>query len=50
MLFAFAEYSAVMAVLASRNQAITKIMEGIPQLMAPPEPTKQCRIGFVQTD
>jgi ORF6N domain len=36
--------------LAIHDQAITGIMEAIRQLMAPPEPTKKRRIGFVQTD
>ena len=36
--------------LATRDQAITRILEAIRQLMVPPEPAKNRRIGFVQTD
>lgn len=36
--------------LASHDQAIAGILEAIRQLMAPPEPAKKRRIGFVQTD
>jgi len=36
--------------LATHDQAITGILEAIRQLMAPPEPAKKRRIGFVQTD
>lgn len=36
--------------LATHDQAITGILEAIRQLMAPPEPMKKRRIGFVQTD
>lgn len=35
---------------ATHDQAITGILEAIRQLMAPPEPTKKRRIGFVQND
>ena len=36
--------------LATHDQAIAGILEAIRQLMAPPEPAKKRRIGFVQTD
>ena len=36
--------------LATHDQAITGILEAIRQLMAPPEPAKKRRIGFVQSD
>ena len=36
--------------LATHDQAIAGILEAIRQLMAPPEPTKKRRIGFVQND
>ena len=36
--------------LATHDQAITGILDAIRQLMAPPEPTKKRRIGFVQND
>ncbi|MBE0619785.1 MAG: ORF6N domain-containing protein [Burkholderiales bacterium] len=36
--------------LATHDQAITGILEAIRQLMAPPEPMKKRRIGFVQSD
>ncbi|MEK7437947.1 MAG: ORF6N domain-containing protein [Pseudomonadota bacterium] len=36
--------------LATHDQAITGILEAIRQLMAPPEPEKKRRIGFVQND
>jgi len=36
--------------LATHDQAITGILEAIRQLMAPSEPVKKRRIGFVQTD
>ncbi len=36
--------------LATHDQAISGILEAIRQLMAPPEPAKKRRIGFVQTD
>jgi len=36
--------------LATHDQAIAGILEAIRQLMAPPEPTKKRRIGFVQSD
>lgn len=36
--------------LATHDQAITGILEAIRQLMAPPEPAKKRRIGFVQND
>ena len=36
--------------LAAHDQAISGILEAIRQLMAPPEPAKKRRIGFVQTD
>ena len=36
--------------LATHDQAITGILEAIRQLMAPADPVKKRRIGFVQTD
>jgi hypothetical protein len=36
--------------LATHDHAIAGILEAIRQLMAPPEPAKKRRIGFVQTD
>jgi hypothetical protein len=36
--------------LATHDRAITGILEAIRQLMAPPEPAKKRRIGFVQSD
>ena len=36
--------------LATHDQAIAGILEAIRQLMAPPEPAKKRRIGFVQSD
>jgi hypothetical protein len=36
--------------LATHDQAIAGILEAIRQLMAPPEPVKKRRIGFVQTE
>jgi hypothetical protein len=36
--------------LSTHDQAITGILDAIRQLMAPPEPTKKRRIGFVQND
>jgi hypothetical protein len=36
--------------LATHDQAISGILEAIRQLMAPPEPAKKRRIGFVQSD
>ena len=36
--------------LATHDQAISGILEAIRQLMAPPEPAKKRRIGFVQND
>ncbi len=36
--------------LATHDQAISGILEAIRQLMAPPEPAKKRRIGFVQDD
>lgn len=36
--------------LATHDQAITGILEAIRQLMAPPQPMKKRRIGFVQDD
>ena len=36
--------------LATHDQAITGILEAIRQLMAPPEPMKKRRIGFVQSE
>jgi hypothetical protein len=36
--------------LTTRDQAIAGILDAIRQLMAPPEPTKKRRIGFVQND
>jgi len=35
---------------ATHDQAIAGILEAIRQLMAPPEPAKKRRIGFVQSD
>jgi hypothetical protein len=36
--------------LSTHDQAIAGILDTIRQLMAPPEPTKRRRIGFVQND
>jgi len=36
--------------LNTHDQAISGILDAIRQLMAPPEPAKKRRIGFVQTD
>ena len=36
--------------LATHDHAIAGILEAIRQLMAPPEPARKRRIGFVQTD
>jgi hypothetical protein len=36
--------------LSSHDQAIAGILDAIRQLMAPPEPTRKRRIGFVQND
>ena len=36
--------------LTTHDQAITEIMLAIRQLMAPPEPTKKRKIGFVQDE
>ncbi len=36
--------------LATHDQAIAGILDAIRQLMAPPEPTRKRRIGFVQND
>ena len=36
--------------LSSHDQAIAGILDAIRQLMAPPEPPKKRRIGFMQTD
>ena len=36
--------------LATNDQAIAGILDAIRQLMAPPEPAKKRRIGFVQND
>jgi hypothetical protein len=36
--------------LNTHDQAISGILDVIRQLMAPPEPAKKLRIGFVQTD
>ncbi len=36
--------------LVTHDQAIAGILEAIRQLMAPPEPAKKRRIGFVQPD
>jgi len=36
--------------LATHDQAIAGVLEAIRQLMAPPEPARKRRIGFVQTD
>jgi hypothetical protein len=36
--------------LQTHDQAITGILNAIRELMAPPEPPKKRRIGFVQTD
>jgi hypothetical protein len=36
--------------LATHDQAIAGILDAIRQLMAPPEPSKKRRIGFVQND
>ena len=36
--------------LTTHDQAIAGILDTIRQLMAPPEPTKKRRIGFVQND
>jgi phage regulator Rha-like protein len=36
--------------LAAHDHAVAGILEAIRQLMAPPEPAKKRRIGFVQTD
>ena len=36
--------------LATHGKAIAGILEAIRQLMAPPEPVKKRRIGFVQND
>jgi hypothetical protein len=36
--------------LGSHDQAIASILSAIRELMAPPEPPKKRRIGFVQTD
>ena len=36
--------------LTTHDQAITEIMFAIRQLMAPPEPTKKRKIGFVQDE
>ena len=36
--------------LTTHDQAIASILDAIRQLMAPPEPAKKRRIGFVQSD
>ena len=36
--------------LTTHDQAIAGILDAIRQLMAPPEPTRKRRIGFVQND
>jgi hypothetical protein len=36
--------------LSTHDQAIAGILDAIRALMAPPEPTKKWRIGFVQND
>ena len=36
--------------LASHDQAISGLLETIRQLMAPPEPPRKRRIGFIQDD